>query len=163
MKTWGFRWFAIFGRIGFPPMLKCRHVCRYADRKGSAAILTSIQSAGVTPEVNRRNSLHSGDKACKWGIHPGFETQRRRCARSPKQGYQWPHEKDLCPPKILKKKKESGFESIGMSYVYPFPDHKGIIWVLYHFFLLCDMERTFWQLWNFLRCLQQEFFGDRII
>ena len=23
--------------------------------------------------------------------------------RSPKQGYQWPHEKDLCPPKIFKK------------------------------------------------------------
>ena len=23
--------------------------------------------------------------------------------RSPKQGYQWPHEKDLCPPKIKKK------------------------------------------------------------
>ena len=25
--------------------------------------------------------------------------------RSPKQGYQWPHKKDSCPPKILKKKK----------------------------------------------------------
>ena len=24
--------------------------------------------------------------------------------RSPKQGYQWPHEKDLCPPKIFLKK-----------------------------------------------------------
>ena len=23
--------------------------------------------------------------------------------RSPKQGYQWPHKKDLCPPQILKK------------------------------------------------------------
>ena len=23
--------------------------------------------------------------------------------RSAKQGYQWPHKKDLCPPKILKK------------------------------------------------------------
>ena len=23
--------------------------------------------------------------------------------RSPKQGYQWPHKKDLCPPKIFKK------------------------------------------------------------
>ena len=28
-------------------------------------------------------------------------------ARSPKQGYQWPHEKDLCPPKILKNKKDT--------------------------------------------------------
>ena len=24
--------------------------------------------------------------------------------RSPKQGYQWPHKKDLCPPKIFQKK-----------------------------------------------------------
>ena len=24
--------------------------------------------------------------------------------RSPKQGYQWPHKKDSCPPKILKRK-----------------------------------------------------------
>ena len=24
---------------------------------------------------------------------------------SQKQGYQWPHEKDLCPPKNLKKKE----------------------------------------------------------
>ena len=23
--------------------------------------------------------------------------------RSPKQGYQWPHKKDRCPPKLLKK------------------------------------------------------------
>ena len=28
-------------------------------------------SAGVTPEVNQRNSLHTGKKACKWGIHCG--------------------------------------------------------------------------------------------
>ena len=25
--------------------------------------------------------------------------------KSPKQGYQWPHKKDLCPPKFKKKKK----------------------------------------------------------
>ena len=35
-------------------------------------------SAGVAPEVNLRNMLHIGDKACKQGIHPGFETQGRR-------------------------------------------------------------------------------------
>ena len=27
---------------------------------------------------------------------------RANITRSPKQGYQWPHEKDLCPPKIFK-------------------------------------------------------------
>ena len=35
-------------------------------------------SAGVTPEVNLRNSLRAGHKAQKGGIHPGFETQSRR-------------------------------------------------------------------------------------
>ena len=79
----------------------CRHVCRYVDQKGSAVMLTFIQSAGVAPEVNLRNSLQAGDKARKWGIHPGFETQ----GGHPKQGYQWPHEKDLCPPKIFFLKK----------------------------------------------------------
>ena len=29
---------------------------------------------------------------------------RADVTRSPKQGYQWPHEKDLCPPKNFKKK-----------------------------------------------------------
>ena len=32
----------------------CSHICNYIDRKGSAAILTSIQSVGVTPEVTLR-------------------------------------------------------------------------------------------------------------
>ena len=27
--------------------------------------------------------------------------------RSPKQGYQWPHKKDLCPTKFIKKKGKS--------------------------------------------------------
>ena len=64
------------------------------DQKGSAAMLTSVQPAGVAPEVNLRNSLHTGDKARKQG------KPRGDVARSPKQGYQWSHEKDLCPPKI---------------------------------------------------------------
>ena len=36
------------------------------------------------------------DKACKSGIHLDFETQGRR-HQNPKQGYQWPHKKDLFP------------------------------------------------------------------
>ena len=35
-------------------------------------------SAGVALEVNRRNPLHAVHKACKQGIHSGFETQRIR-------------------------------------------------------------------------------------
>ena len=38
-----------------------------------------------------------------WLTHSGFETQRRRHQKS-KQGYQWPHKKELCPPKIFLKK-----------------------------------------------------------
>ena len=46
------------------------------NQKGLAAILTSIQSAGVAPEVNLRNSMQS-TKLASEKIHPGFETQRR--------------------------------------------------------------------------------------
>ena len=66
-------------------------------------MLTSIQSAGVAPEVNLRNSWHAGDKACKRGNHPGFETQGRRHQKS-KTGVLVASKKDSCPPKILKKK-----------------------------------------------------------
>ena len=41
-----------------------------------------LQLAGVAPEVNLRNPLHAGKKACKWGIQPGFETQGRRHQKS---------------------------------------------------------------------------------
>ena len=42
---------------GFEPQTStnaCGHICQYVAQKGSAAMLTSIQSAGVTPEVNLR-------------------------------------------------------------------------------------------------------------
>ena len=41
--------------------------------KGLAAILTTIQSAGVAPEVNLGHSLHTGEKTHKQGIHHSFE------------------------------------------------------------------------------------------
>ena len=81
----------------------CRHVCRYMDRKGSAAMLTSILSAGVTPEVNLRNSLHAGNKARKRGIHPGFETQGRRYQKS-KTGVSVVPQKGLVSSKNFQKK-----------------------------------------------------------
>ena len=45
---------------------------------------------------------HTSGKACKdpsWLLRP-----RTDVTRSTKQGYQWPHEKDLCPQKFLLKK-----------------------------------------------------------
>ena len=47
---------------GFKPQTStnaCRHVYKYEDQKDLAAILSSIQSAGVTPEVNLRNSVQA--------------------------------------------------------------------------------------------------------
>ena len=70
------------------------------DRKGLAAMLTSKQSAGVAPEVNLRITQvrEHTKKGSTLALKP-----REDVTRSPKQGYQWPHEKDLCPPKKIKK------------------------------------------------------------
>ena len=46
------------------------------DQHDSAVMLTAKRSAGVAPEVNPRNALCAGDKACQGGIHSGFETQK---------------------------------------------------------------------------------------
>ena len=52
------------------------------SKKGSAAMLAVKRSAGVTPEVNLRNTLHTDEKAHKWGIHSDFETHGRRQQKS---------------------------------------------------------------------------------
>ena len=55
------------------------------------------------PEVNLRNSTQARKRASEkstLALKP-----RTDVTRSPKQGYQWPHEKDLCPQK--KKGKET--------------------------------------------------------
>ena len=70
----------------------CGHICKYVDQKGLAAMLTSIQSAGVTPEGNL--SITQVRKHVK-GIHPGFETQGRHHQKS-KTGV------SVVPRKILK-------------------------------------------------------------
>ena len=49
------------------------HVCKYVDQKSSTAMLTSIQSAGVAPEV----SLMMKKRESMQGIHRGFETLGR--------------------------------------------------------------------------------------
>ena len=87
-----------------PPMLADTSAGMW-DQKGLAAMLTSIQSAGVAPEVNLRNSLHTGDKACKSGIHSGFKTQGRHHQNS-KTGVSVATQKGLMSSKkFLKKKK----------------------------------------------------------
>ena len=61
----------------------------------SATLLATKRSAGVTPEVNLRE--------CLTRTPPPGTNKAAHSGRSPKQGYQWPHKKNLCPPKITKK------------------------------------------------------------
>ena len=94
---------------GFEPQTStnaCRHNCRYVDQKGSAAMLTSIQSAGVIPEVNLRMTQARKHAKGILALKPGTDI-----TRSPKQGYQWPHEKDWCPTKILKKPQRLAYST----------------------------------------------------
>ena len=53
---------------------------------------------------------------------------RADVTRSPKQGYQWPREKDMCPTKTLtkknkktKKKNNELFAYLGSQMIYPLP------------------------------------------
>ena len=63
-------------------------MCKYVDQTGSAAMLATKRSAGVTPEVNLRNPLHATERATL-ALKP-----RTGVAGSPKEGYQWQHKKD---------------------------------------------------------------------
>ena len=51
-----------------------------------SAMLATKRSAGFHSEENLRNSSHASDKACKWRIHFGVETQNR----------------SILPPKLLR-------------------------------------------------------------
>ena len=56
--------------------IACEHmICKYVDQKGSAAMLTSMQLAGVTPEVNLRIThvtKHARDAPWLW--NPGLKS-----------------------------------------------------------------------------------------
>ena len=58
------------------------NVSKYVDEKGSAAMMASKRSAGVSPEENLRILLYEGNEASKQEIHPGFETQDRHYQKS---------------------------------------------------------------------------------
>ena len=91
--------------LGFEPRTStnaCRHICRNVDQKVLAAMLTSIQSVGVAPEVNLRNSLNAGNKAHQWGIHPDLEIQGRHHHKSKTGVSVAPWKRTY--PKISKKK-----------------------------------------------------------
>ena len=50
---------------GLSPTNARIYMYKYVDQKGLAAMLAIKRLAGVTQEVNLRNSLHAGDKTCK--------------------------------------------------------------------------------------------------
>ena len=79
-------------------------------------MLATERLAGVTPEVNVRNSLHAGDKACKQGIRPGLKP-RADVTKSPKHGCQCSHREMMCSK--LKKKKPSASLALRCLPVYP--------------------------------------------
>ena len=89
---------------GFEPQTSTnasRHVCRYIDQKGLAAMLTSTVSRCHTRGESEDHTSENMQKGSTLALKP-----RADVTISPIQGYQWPHEKDLCPPKILKKIRE---------------------------------------------------------
>ena len=54
-----------------------------------------MRSAGVAPDMNFRECVtHTPPTSVNKTAHSGFETQGRH--------HQWPHKKELCPPKIKK-------------------------------------------------------------
>ena len=75
------------GRVVYNAVLAARtavgsspkHIYKDVDWKGSAAMLTSVQSAGVTAEVNLK--ITQARKDAK-GIHPGFKTKGRHHPKS---------------------------------------------------------------------------------
>ena len=76
---------------------------RYVKQNGSAAMLAAKRSAGVTLEVNLGEHLtHIPLSSANEALKP-----RGDVTRSPKEGYQWPHEKDLCLPKKQNKKNKT--------------------------------------------------------
>ena len=74
--------------------------CIWRNQKDLATMLTSIQLTGVAPEVNLR--ISQARKGSTLALKPRSDIY---ITGSKKQGYQWSHEKDLCPPKILRKRK----------------------------------------------------------
>ena len=73
---------------------------------------------------------HKWDSMQKWstlGLKP-----RADITRSPKQGYQWSHEKDLCHPKFLKKKNKI---NINLS----------IVVIIYVIYIMWIVEWNEWQ------------------
>ena len=77
---------------------------RYVEENGSAAMLATKRSAGVTPEVNlRENITHMPPPSVNKAVHFGFETQRNPHQKS-KTGVKVAPQKGLMSSDNLKQK-----------------------------------------------------------
>ena len=65
-----------------------------------ASFNTGRQEASrCASEFEEYCTLHAGEKACKGGIHPNFETYQKSKTKAPLTP-----QKDLCPPVVFNKK-----------------------------------------------------------
>ena len=69
-------------------------------RKHYQTYFSSSEKVSIATEIKQNRKENS--QLCA-----GEEARKTRAdvTRIPKQGYQWPHKKDLCPAKIFKKTK----------------------------------------------------------
>ena len=78
--------------MGSRPTNGCGYVCKCVYQKGSAVMLTSIQSEGLAPEVNLRITQarkHAKEFTLAW------KTRADVTKRGGNRGYQWPHKKNF--------------------------------------------------------------------
>ena len=62
--------------------------------------------------------------------------------RSPKQGYQWPHKKNSCPPKIYKKKKLSLRNiKVNVAIHYNIEYSRSVFYLFYRAYSMVDSSR----------------------
>ena len=89
----------------------------WLDKLKTLLSCRTMYAGGYKPAIRRpfggRKRQHTAQHNCDFTevlISSRAEVAKwlQRCARhitgSPKQGYQWPHEKDLCPPNFFFKK-----------------------------------------------------------
>ena len=77
------------------------------DKKPRLVAMLASQ-AGVTPEVNLRNPLYTGDKVCKRWIHSGLETHFRHHQKSKNRDMSGPTKRtDVLQDILLKNEDHS--------------------------------------------------------
>ena len=78
---------------------------QYESKLTMLAMLAVKRSVDVASEVNLRNPLCGGEKACKLGIHPSFDTPGR-CHQKSKTGVSVVRQKGLVWAAIFKGRKQ---------------------------------------------------------